>query len=1370
MSQNFLSPVKLSGITTGSILKVDSNGVIVAAVSGTDYLTSSTASQWTTTGNDIYYNTGNVGIGESSPDGILHVKGSSQVTEFYIESSTGTSTTSGAIKIGQNNRAASSLAGEMVFSVQSSNVGGTFWREAMTILHTGWVGIGTSSPSTNFDVSGSANISGNVGIGTTSPAYKLDIDAGAGNIGAIIRSSDSVAQISFRDDATGGDANVRLGATGTDMTFFTGGAEKMRINSSGNVGIGTTSPGAKLEVYGTDAKVKINNTTSTNTNLTILDLTGNVQGSGTGNERAILLGKDGNIARQAKISYLQGSSNGQLPSLAFFTGDNDDSLDERMRISSAGNVGIGTTSPGEKLDVNGTVRIANTLRIDGFDSVGGQRAIGFGGNSLGTNPTIYSNGSYLSINSKNSSTLYLNYDSSGDVVFAGTGNVGIGTTSPSFALSVEKDVDDWVSRIYNTGSDANAQSLLVRSDATAAHDASVLGVYADSGYKVMVKSTGNVGINTASPEDKLHVLVTSTSAAQGIYLDSGGGSAGAAYLNVSTSNGPVLTGNTTPAGLARGAYKASRMQFNAGGFKFEHSAQETANASRSWSTHMVINTSGDVGIGVTSPSTKLHVNGTITASGIKTENTATVIDNSGIQPSQGEVEDIVLFKHSGTGVASIDTGGYVTATGYKTGGTTGFLKSDGTVDTNAYLSSSTLNSTVAFTINGNDVEIGDEVSMGSGLSFDDTTYTISSSDTLDSVTDRGATTTNDVTVGGLTANGDTITFLNETAGNKNINIRKRYDASSLINWIRSSNTDAYMGVDASENFQIGYASSGLSRSLIFTSNNSEVIRFDVSGNVGIGTDSPSYALDIERTTGEVAIQLQARDNSSNTAIYFGDNGDGDVGSLIYNQGSNYMSFTTNAGERMRITSDGNVGIGTTSPTPKLHLVYSGGSYSTDATSGFINQADTGRSTMRLRSIRDEAAELFFDINGGIQWDISARASSQGNELRFYRAASTPSYSGVNGHTLALKQDGTIQFPLYGAGYLKTDASGNITVDADIIEDTLDSVTDRGATTTNAISVGNLTINSSSSAASYIYLLSSTTGESELRMGDTDTDAGSIAYNNNLDRMAFRTNAAERMYIDSSGNVGIGVVPKTGGSTWQHIQFGGTGNIIGRISDSTVDAMFANNYYVNSSNVDSHIITGAATRVFLNDGEIRFDTAPSAAADAAATFTNRLFIANTGNVGIGTTSPSYTLDVNGSFNATSVNVTNDITTSAGDLVVQNGAGIYSIKSTIQTSASSVAFRIDNTNGVQAARATFVAETANYKVAKIYEVVKAGTADPVAFKVLDTGPDGEEDFSVAFSNDGGDLLCTVTNGSANESLTLVTTIFVGGSNTSQTVSNS
>jgi len=140
-----------------------------------------------------------------------------------------------------------------------------------------------------------------------------------------------------------------------------------------------------------------------------------------------------------------------------------------------------------------------------------------------------------------------------------------------------------------------------------------------------------------------------------------------------------------------------------------------------------------------------------------------------------------------------------------------------------------------------------------------------------------------------------------------------------------------------------------------------------------------------------------------------------------------------------------------------------------------------------------------------------------------------------------------------------------------------------------------------------------------------------------------------------------------------------------------------------------------------------------------------------------------------IDTTTLNVSGGVSVGS-NIVVQYGAGIYSIKSIIDTSASETAFRISNTNGVQAARATFVAETDTYKVAKIYEVVHAGDGEPVAFKVVDTGPSGEDDFSVAFTNDGGDLLCTVTNDSANESLTLVTTIFVGGSNSSQTVSNS
>ena len=108
-----------------------------------------------------------------------------------------------------------------------------------------------------------------------------------------------------------------------------------------------------------------------------------------------------------------------------------------------------------------------------------------------------------------------------------------------------------------------------------------------------------------------------------------------------------------------------------------------------------------------------------------------------------------------------------------------------------------------------------------------------------------------------------------------------------------------------------------------------------------------------------------------------------------------------------INNSGHIGIGVTNPQPKLHLQYAGGSYGSDTTSGFINEATSGRGTMRIRSQSNNAAELFFDIDGGIRWDISARNSGDSYNLQFYPAAATPSLTGVAAHTFELQQNGNV---------------------------------------------------------------------------------------------------------------------------------------------------------------------------------------------------------------------------------------------------------------------------------------------------------------------------------------------------------------------------
>ena len=102
--------------------------------------------------------------------------------------------------------------------------------------------------------------SSGVGIGTTSPAEMLHVYHATANVNAIIESGDANAYLAFKDNSTSSNAHVFLGASGDNMTFFSGGAsERMRLDSSGQLGIGVTSPSVKLDIDNGSLKVNRGN-------------------------------------------------------------------------------------------------------------------------------------------------------------------------------------------------------------------------------------------------------------------------------------------------------------------------------------------------------------------------------------------------------------------------------------------------------------------------------------------------------------------------------------------------------------------------------------------------------------------------------------------------------------------------------------------------------------------------------------------------------------------------------------------------------------------------------------------------------------------------------------------------------------------------------------------------------------------------------------------------------------------------------------------------------------------------------------------------------------------------------------------------------
>ena len=287
------------------------------------------------------------------------------------------------------------------------NIGNT---EALYIDYaTGNIGLGTSSPLQKLQIAGTSaalRLSNDVGssyVDLSGDFGYLNVKPSTTLYGAVIRSSDNNSRY----------AVIGANSTGQYASFSYNniiGSNSLVINSSGNVGIGTTNPLAKISA-----------TTGFGNNMA-----GLVVGSPTNGTFTDEFG-----INRSKAAMVIGSGIGDTTGLALnvFTYTKDGSL----VVRGDGNVGIGTTSPQSLLNLsstNPTMRITSTA-----NSVAKLELQEVDGNGRGE---LYSNGSdnTFKINSQ-AGSLYLNGDYAYNVLLAtGGGNVGIGTTNPTAKLDI----------------------------------------------------------------------------------------------------------------------------------------------------------------------------------------------------------------------------------------------------------------------------------------------------------------------------------------------------------------------------------------------------------------------------------------------------------------------------------------------------------------------------------------------------------------------------------------------------------------------------------------------------------------------------------------------------------------------------------------------------------------------------------------------------------------------------------------------------------------------------------------------------------------------------------------------------------------------